>query len=80
MLELERSGDKKFFQVVRISDYMETVGYMMKSKGDRRIIKDLFGDTVTSYYRRFQLWIEEQRKIHPDIYQYFAELYEFCHK
>ena len=80
LLKLENTGDKEFFQIVRIGDYWECVGYMMKSTKDREIIKELFGDAVITYYNRFQPWICEKRRNFPAIYEYFEKLYEFCNK
>lgn len=80
LYELERNGDEKYYEIVQISDYMERLGYMMESKQDRQTVKDLLGDAVVNYYLHFQLWIEEERKKYPRIYEYFTEIYEYCKK
>lgn len=80
LFELESNGDEKYYKIVQISDYMERLGYMMKSKKDRQAVKDLLGDAVVNYYLHFQLWIEEQQKKYPRIYEYFTGIYEYCKK
>jgi len=80
LLRLRKEGDKEYWEIVRISDYMEIVGYMMKSNADRKTIMDLYGDAVINYYQYFQRWIEDERKEYPRLYEYFTELYEFCKK
>ncbi|GAH45410.1 unnamed protein product, partial [marine sediment metagenome] len=78
LCRLDKEGSKEYLEIVRISDYMEGVGYMMTSKKDRKVVKDIFGDAVIHYYKLFLPWIKEARNKYPRIYEYFTEIYEFC--
>ena len=72
------ANDPKFYAIVRIANYIETLGYMLKSKEDKQLIKDLMRDTILYYFSRFKPWIEQHRQHSPKIFRYFEELYLFC--
>jgi len=78
MLKLQKVADIRFFQIVGILDYLESLGYMMKSKDAKQKVKDLLGDNIICYYERFKLWIEEIRVQYPRTYIYLEELYNYC--
>ncbi|MBA7686325.1 hypothetical protein ES703_94768 [subsurface metagenome] len=76
--KFKKDNDPKFYAIIRIGNYMETISYMMKSKADKKLLRDLMQGPVLYYFIRFKPWVDQYRKESPELFRWFEKLFHFC--
>lgn len=71
------NNDKEYYYLVRLPDFFEALGVLVKSGClSKRLTKDLFGTVLKYYYELYGPTIQYLREIHDDenIYTWFDDL------